>query len=729
MQANLSPKNDHQERGLQPSGFPSVPNEPCDARRTEKHSSVIPVKTGEDATCISPLLQLAWAIVIAAYTDSNDVVFGLCEKSNPSANPISPIQMIIQPEQKVNDMLKLLSTENHVVSLLSELDLSTSPAFPNILVIKNDMEDWTSTGPPMKLSGGHFDTCPLLLTGVDQHTEVHMHFEFDPEILSTSLSRIVMDRLVHIVNCIQTDPETQLKALLDISPNESKRDQSFNSRLQRRRQELGLHDVITKSEETTNSPSVCDWDGKSDQSQLSEVAWTETIGENASKGDDTPPTSRGSSVSPREIYFETHSEEKTNQDTTAVPLENVLETFPCTKTQQWVLNNNEGGCFVLEFSGPLDSSRLEDACQRLMESHTALRSIFTRHDGEFVQTVLKEFDLPFTVHTDVSQHPVSVARNLCTVNPGHTFPLGTLPLCFTLIAGSRDQNALMIQLSHSQYDSVCPEILVSDLCQFYQDPAKAVSSTEYALFAQEVEKQQTPEAFDFWRNILSDSSITEIPNTAPEMQSKNTILRCSTKVTIPSLPSGISMASMVKAAWSTILRQEAKCDDIVFAQLVNLRNMNTPNAHRTVGLCSNRVPVRVQYGQCKTTLALLQAVEDQEKQIAPFKAAEWESIVSHSTSWVAGCKPQSLVIHKDLSAKTEVQIGDDLRCHWADYIPIEPTDDSLKLYSEELQGGMLKLTLAYSSHFVPECGINGLLGKLRNTLMHFTDAPESQLEI
>jgi hypothetical protein len=287
----------------------------------------------------------------------------------------------------------------------------------------------------------------------------------------------------------------------------------------------------------------------------------------------------------------------------------------------------------------------------------------------------------------------------------------------------------MIQLSHAQYDNVCQETLISDLCQFYQGPTNLFSSTDYALFARQVAKQQTPEAFDFWSNLLSGSSITEIPNTASQMQSKNTILRCSTKVTIQSLPSGITMASMVKAAWSKVLQQETGEDDIVFAQLVNLRGMNVPDVHCTVGLCSNRVPVRVRHGQCKTALDLLRAVEDQHTQSTPFKAAEWENIVSRSTDWAAGSMPQSLVIHQNLCTKTNVQIGYNLSCHLADYIPIEPTDDSLKLYSEELQGGMLKLTLAYSSHFVPERGINALLGKLRNTMMHFTDAPESVLDV
>jgi hypothetical protein len=156
--------------------------------------------------------------------------------------------------------------------------------------------------------------------------------------------------------------------------------------------------------------------------------------------------------------------------------------------------------------------------------------------------------------------------------------------------------------------------------------------------------------------------------------------------------------------------------------------MDVPDAQRIVGLCANRVPIRVQYGQYKTVLNLLNAVENQHVQSHPFKAAEWENIVSRSTDWAAGSKPQSLIIHRDLPPEVNVQIADDVRCRLADYIPIEPTDDSLKLHSEELQGGMLKLTLAYSSHFVPETGVNGLLGKLRNTLIHFTDAPGSLLD-
>lgn len=304
MQVDLLPQSPHQEQSLHPSVFPPLPNESYDARRTEKHSSVIQIRTGEETAGISSILQLAWAIVIAAYTDSNDVVFGICGgKATGPSNPVSVAQMNIQPEKTVDEVLQSLNTRGDAASPFSELDMPTSSVFPNVLVLKNDIEDWTSTSPPMILTGGHFDTCPFLLTGVDQQTELHVHFDFDPEILSSTLSQIVMDQLVHVVNCIQTNPEVQLKTLLDMSPNGPQHTQAWNSRLQLRRQELGVHDVITKSEESPNAPLVCDWDGKSDESQLSAAAWTERNEENVSKGQETPPTSRASSLSPSETNF------------------------------------------------------------------------------------------------------------------------------------------------------------------------------------------------------------------------------------------------------------------------------------------------------------------------------------------------------------------------------------------------------------------------------------------
>ena len=66
-----------------------------------------------------------------------------------------------------------------------------------------------------------------------------------------------------------------------------------------------------------------------------------------------------------------------------------------------MLNNGEGGDFLLRFSGPLDTCILQSACQRLVKIHTALRSVYVRVDETLLQVVLREFDPPFTMHENI----------------------------------------------------------------------------------------------------------------------------------------------------------------------------------------------------------------------------------------------------------------------------------------------------------------------------------------
>lgn len=116
---------------------------------------------------------------------------------------------------------------------------------------------------------------------------------------------------------------------------------------------------------------------------------------------------------------------------------NVSDFFPCSHGQKWQLSRHKGGGFVFRFSGPLQVDRLQTACRRLVQTHSSLRSLFTSHDGRFIQVALKDVDdFPFTIrHSNNStQDPLSFAKELCTADPA-VDPY-VLPLQFTLIPDS-----------------------------------------------------------------------------------------------------------------------------------------------------------------------------------------------------------------------------------------------------------------------------------------------------
>ncbi|KAF3483102.1 uncharacterized protein GIQ15_02426 [Arthroderma uncinatum] len=438
------------------------------------------------------------------------------------------------------------------------------------------------------------------------------------------------------------------------------------------------------------------------------------------------PSHSEEAVSPGKSVSVTELKAKlVHQSAAAIDAEKILDIFPCTETQQFMLENKEGGYFLLHFSGILDTGKLQAACQRLVKTHTALRSVFVLIDGVPSQIVQDEIDFPFIVHTcPPDQDPISAARGLCSADGDDFFPLGVPPLQFTLIRGT-GEHVLIMRLSHAQYDGICQHIIVSDLCTFYQDPRHPGMPTDFAQYSREMSRRQTPEKFSFWRNALEGSTITKLPYTVSQTETENAIIQCSTEVTLPAPPSGITLASVVKAAWSSVLREVTGDHDVVFGQLVNLRGMDATGIYRVVGPCYNIVPIRLQYQLFSTIQDLLRAAQDQHVQGIPFETAEWFRVVSNSTNWAPDTRPQSLVIHQNFSTEMDIQM-DNLQCKLADYISIEPTDMSLDLYSEP-RGDRLGLTLVSSAHFIAENDMQALLEKLCRTLTLFTTASENVL--
>lgn len=427
---------------------------------------------------------------------------------------------------------------------------------------------------------------------------------------------------------------------------------------------------------------------------------------------------------------------KLEHQSSAFSSEDIADVFPCTETQQWMLNNDEGGDFLLRFSGPLDTGRLQSACQHLVKIHTALRSVFVRVDKTLLQVVLKEFDPSFTVQQNIQgKDPIDFARELFSLSGENLFPLGNPPLQLTLIRGEGEEHFLIMRLSHAQYDRICQHTIISDLCAVYQKPegASSVPTTDFALYVRQIALQQTQEAFAFWRNLLSDSTITKLPYAVPQTETKETVLECSTNITTPSPPIGITMASMIKAAWSTVLREVTDTSDLVFGQLVNMRGIDMPGIYRLVGPCYSILPIRLNHHPSWTILDLLLAVQDQHAQSMPFETAQWDRIVSESTNWPPGTRPQTLVIHQDYPTELDIQMDktgecDRLRCQLAEYLPNDPADMSVDLYSEP-RGDRLSLTLLSSNRFIAKDQLQMLLERLCDTLTRFATAPEGVLGV
>jgi hypothetical protein len=272
----------------------------------------------------------------------------------------------------------------------------------------------------------------------------------------------------------------------------------------------------------------------------------------------------------------------------------------------------------------------------------------------------------------------------------------------------------------------------------YQNPSDpGVVPTNFAHYARHLARQQTPDGSAFWKKLLEGSNITRLPTPLQNPSQKAIHLHCATTIPIPDkpLPTGVTLATVVKAAWSHVLRKATGSQDIVFAQYVALRDLESvPQAHRLVGFCVNSCPVRVDFSggsnnkPIKTALGLLHALQSQHTQGVPFKAFQWDSLVSNSTDWPRGSEAQSTHIHGNFDIEKEIDLGGGLRCELVDYLGIYPPLDAMRVNSEPKGDKELKIELTSSTTIVEEGRLKILLGELGRTVADFMASPERPLD-
>ncbi|RSL37998.1 hypothetical protein CEP53_015277, partial [Fusarium sp. AF-6] len=106
-------------------------------------------------------------------------------------------------------------------------------------------------------------------------------------------------------------------------------------------------------------------------------------------------------------------------------------------------------------------------------------------------------------------------------------------------------------------------------------------------------------------------------------------------VSTPSLASSnITTATVVKAAWATVLAKVTGKTDIVFGHLISGRNVSSvPGIESIVGPCLNVVPVRVCHQPSWTVLHLLQHIQKQQVDNMPYESLGFREIIDKCTDW------------------------------------------------------------------------------------------------
>ncbi|WP_405389998.1 amino acid adenylation domain-containing protein [Streptomyces sp. NBC_01102] len=283
----------------------------------------------------------------------------------------------------------------------------------------------------------------------------------------------------------------------------------------------------------------------------------------------------------------------------------------------------------LDIDGPLDVPALRASAHALLGRHGNLRAGF-RHDGPRpLQFLPKATDLPWH-EADLTALPEqdreAALRDLTERDRATRFDLRNPPLLrFTVVRVAEGRHRLLVTNHHILLDGWSAPVLVRELFELYAaggDVTALPPVTPFRYHLAWLAKQDREGAVRAWRSALDgldeptllaampdDRSTTVLPSKVSVLLGAET----SARLTERTREHGITLNTVVQAAWGLVLAGLTDRRDVTFGMTLAGRSPEIPGVHTMVGLFLNTVPVRVRIGREETLLAICERLQEEQQ--------------------------------------------------------------------------------------------------------------------
>ncbi|WP_425295200.1 amino acid adenylation domain-containing protein, partial [Nocardia asiatica] len=285
--------------------------------------------------------------------------------------------------------------------------------------------------------------------------------------------------------------------------------------------------------------------------------------------------------------------------------------------------------FVLDLGGAVDARRMRAAAQAVLDRHDNLRVAFADDSaGNPVQIVQDSLEVPWRL-IDLSQlEPAAAASELERVKAADLadhFDMRTAPLLrFALIRSTAARYHLLVTSHHILVDGWSMPLLMKDLLTLYAlggNSRHLPTVRSYRDYLAWLVAQDTQAARAAWRAALA--GVTEPTPLAPvdpgreisagvgevgfELSPADT-----TALTRLASGLGVTVNTVVQAAWGLLIGRTVDRDDVVFGATVSGRPPQLDGVEAMVGLFLNAIPVRVRLDATGTLGGLLRRLQAEQ---------------------------------------------------------------------------------------------------------------------
>jgi amino acid adenylation domain-containing protein/non-ribosomal peptide synthase protein (TIGR01720 family) len=303
------------------------------------------------------------------------------------------------------------------------------------------------------------------------------------------------------------------------------------------------------------------------------------------------------------------------------PRHELQDVYPLTSLQEGLLFHSlahAGGAMYhmqdrYTLVGPLDVALLERALEALVDQHPVLRSSFAWQGlSRPQQLVHRKLRLPFE-YIDLGQHPPEAQRqqidSILAEELRCGFDLTRTPLLrVRLVRLAEDRHWLIRSHHHILMDAWCTSLWLRDCMAHYRSllegrPAARPGAPPFHAYVTWLATRDRESARAYFRRSLAgflESTPLVIAGSAAE-QDLSTMADCSLQLTEAETlgltqaarGAGVTLNTLVQAAFALLLGRYADCDDVLFGVTVAGRPVELAGIEDTLGLFINSLPLRV----------------------------------------------------------------------------------------------------------------------------------------
>ncbi|KAH6670809.1 nonribosomal peptide synthase [Halenospora varia] len=406
--------------------------------------------------------------------------------------------------------------------------------------------------------------------------------------------------------------------------------------------------------------------------------------------------------------------------------EMISDAYPCSLLQEGLitLSLKQSGAYVakniFKLSEHLDLEHFKNAWQAVVEDVDILRTrIVHLRSSSFVQVVLQ--------HQAIDWHLASSLRDIETTQVAIPEHNGGCLTRYTIVRAKNSMDWYFIwDIHHALYDGWSLPMVLKRVEMAYMNNTSNLLKSSYATFIKYTSSIDENLSDEFWRGRLLNALPLQFPQSRHSTDNHTLNHRVLTHTTTTSRNTtsmGITVPTIIRAAWSMIVAAYSGSNDVVFGETLAGRDIPVQNITDIIGPTFTTVPTRIKIDRCVSAIQFLNAIQKDATDVIPFQHAGLQRIKQVSDDAEIACTFQNLLVVQTPEEAIESNIWD---------LQGSGVASNFFTYPLVLECGGNPDRVEITAHFDEKClstwQVQRILFQMDATLKQLSDIPRIGLE-